>query len=94
MSGAEHVRSGSPNPLPVPPRYRQDSYRGDRARRSEPERHRLHRQHDYDRGHGRVHDGEVRVQGLHVNPIHHGSSSVCFSSTASHPAASHGRYAD
>ena len=38
VNGVEHVRSGSPNPLPVPPRNRQDSYRGDRARRSEPER--------------------------------------------------------
>ena len=95
MSGAEHVRSGSPDPLPVLPRHRQDSYRGDRARRSEPERHRSHRRHDYDRGQGRVHDGEVRVQGrLHINPIYHDSSLVCFSSAASHPAASHGRHAD
>jgi len=76
MNGGEHVRSGSPNPLPVPPpRHHNDGYRGDRARRSEPER-RSHRRRDYDRGHGRVHQGEVRVRDLHVNPIHHDSSSV------------------
>ena len=78
MNGGEHVRSGSPNPLPVPPRHHNDGYRGDRPRRSEPERHRSHRRRDHDRGHGRVHQGGVRVQDLYVNPIHHHSPSVCF----------------
>ena len=59
MNGGEHVRSGTPDPLPVPPRHHNESYRRDRTRRSEPERHRSHRRRDHDRGHGHVRHGEV-----------------------------------
>jgi hypothetical protein len=62
LNGSEHHRPGSPNPLPVPPRHRNDSYREDRTRRTEPNRHHSHRRHDHDSGHGHVHDGEVRVR--------------------------------
>lgn len=63
MNAGEHIRSGSPDPLPVPPPHRKDGYRGDRTRYSEPERHRSRRHGDYDRNYERAHGGEVRVRG-------------------------------
>jgi hypothetical protein len=59
MSGAEHVRSGSPDPLPVPPRHHKNGYREGRMRYPEQERHRSQRPRDYDRSHEYVR-GEVR----------------------------------
>lgn len=63
MSGGEYMRSGSPDPLPVPPRHqKKNGYREDRMRYPEPERHRSQRRRDYDRNRGNVHGGEVRVR--------------------------------
>jgi hypothetical protein len=62
MSGGGHIRSDSPDPLPVPPRHNKNGYREDRRHYPEPERHRSQRRRDYDRGHGYVHGGEVRVR--------------------------------
>ncbi|KAH9960604.1 caspase domain-containing protein [Russula dissimulans] len=61
MNGTEHVRSGSPDPLPVPPRHNKNDYRGDRMPRRELERHRSHRGQDYDRSHSQVHGKEPAV---------------------------------
>ena len=61
-NAGEHIRSGSPDPLPVPPRSYKDGYHGERTRRIEPERHRSRRGGDYDRSYGHVHGGEVRVR--------------------------------
>ena len=57
----EYPRSGSPDPLPVPPPHYKGSYRDDRAHHGDPERHRSHRRRDHDRGHDRAHGGKVRV---------------------------------
>lgn len=54
----EHKRSGSPDPLPVPPPHYKGSYGDDRAYHGDPERHRSHRRRDYDRSHDRVHGGK------------------------------------
>ncbi|KAH9991953.1 caspase domain-containing protein [Russula compacta] len=60
MNAGEHIRSGSPDPLPVPPRNYKDGYHGERTRRLEPERHRSRRGGDYyDRSYGHVHGGEM-----------------------------------
>jgi len=61
MNGAEHVRSSSPDPLPVPPRHNKNDYRGDRTPHRELERHRSHRGQDYDRSHSQVHGREPAV---------------------------------
>jgi len=63
MNGAEHVRSSSPDPLPVPPRHNKNGYRGDRTPNRELERYRSHRGRDYDRSYSQVHGREVRTQG-------------------------------
>jgi hypothetical protein len=55
------MRSGSPDPLPVPPRNNKNGYRGDRALHSEPERHRSQRRRDHDRSNGYAPHGEVRI---------------------------------
>jgi hypothetical protein len=69
MSGGEHMRSGSPDPLPVPPRHNKNGYREDRRHYPEPERHRSQRRRD-DRSHGYVHGGEslapTDIPGEHV----------------------------
>ena len=64
----EHKRSGSPDPLPVPPPHYKGSYRDDRARHGDPERHRPHRRRDHDRGQDRVHGGKVRVRDFGCAP--------------------------
>lgn len=58
----EHKRSGSPDPLPVPPPHYKGSYRDDRAYHGDSERHRSHRRRDYDRAHDHGHGGKVRVR--------------------------------
>ena len=60
MSGGGHIRSGSPDPLPVPPRDYKNGHHEDRRRYPEPERHRSQRRHDRDRSHGYAPDGGVR----------------------------------
>ncbi len=60
MSGGGHIRSGSPDPLPVPPRYK-NGYRDDSAPYPEPAHHRSQRRRDNDRGYGYAHNGEVRI---------------------------------
>jgi hypothetical protein len=61
MSGGGHMRSGSPDPLPVPPRDYKNGYRDDRPY-PEPAHHRSQpqRRRDNDRGYGYAHNGEVR----------------------------------
>jgi hypothetical protein len=40
MSGGEHIRPGSPDPLPAPPpRHHKNGYREDRRHHNEPEHH-------------------------------------------------------
>jgi hypothetical protein len=61
MSGGGHMRSGSPDPLPVPPPDQKNGYRDDRAPYPQPERHRSQRRRDHDRSHGYAPHGEVRI---------------------------------
>ena len=60
MSGGEHIRSGSPDPLPVPPRHK-NGYREGRTHYREPERHRSQRHREYDRSHEYAHGREVSL---------------------------------
>jgi len=55
------MRSGSPDPLPVPPPDQKNGYRDDRAPYPQPERHRSQRRRDHDRSHGYAPHGEPRV---------------------------------
>ncbi|KAH9003287.1 putative caspase [Lactarius hatsudake] len=55
----EHKRSGSPDPLPVPPPHYKSSYRDDRTHHGDPERHRSRRRRDHD---DRVHNGKQSLQ--------------------------------
>ena len=58
--GGGYMRSGSPDPLPVPPRHK-NGYRDDRTRHPEPERHRSQRRRDHDRGYGYAPGGDVSI---------------------------------
>lgn len=63
MSGGGHMRSGSPDPLPIPPpqHKNENGYRADRSLYHEPERHRSQRRRDQDRSRGYAPHGEPRV---------------------------------
>ena len=61
MGGGGHMRSGSPDPLPVPPPHSKNGYRDDRAPYPQPERHRSQRRRDHDRSNGYAPHGEVRI---------------------------------
>lgn len=59
--GGGHIRSGSPDPLPVPPPHNKNGYREGGTLHGEPERHRSQRRRDHDRGYGYPPNGEVRI---------------------------------
>ncbi len=58
----DHKRSGSPDPLPVPPPNYNGNYRDERAHYGDRGRHRSHRRHDHDRAHDHLRGGKVRCR--------------------------------
>jgi hypothetical protein len=90
MSGGEHIRTGSPDPLPVPPPHHKNGYRGDRTHYREPERPRSQRRRDYDPSHGYANGGEVRVRDVacEYHPTSFDVTLPCLSTPVVQPRAS------